>query len=119
MSKELRARVIENVKKSNLSEEDKQCIIEVFERFEKIERSLMRYKEKSIKQQSHTKFHVINNASIADIGLTLRTYNCLMRAGIKTVQDIADRFDDLPKVRNLGQRSYDEIIEKIKPYIEE
>ena len=46
------------------------------------------------------------------------TWNCLRRAQINTVQDIIDNYDNLNRVRNLGQRSYNEIVEKMKPYVE-
>ena len=43
--------------------------------------------------------------------LSLRTYSCLQLAGINTVEDIAEKtLDDLKKVRNLGMKSYNEIV---------
>ena len=44
-------------------------------------------------------------------GLTIRTYSCLKLAGINTIEDIKKMtLDDLKKVRNLGRRSYNEIL---------
>lgn len=45
--------------------------------------------------------------------LSVRSYNCLRRAGLKTVYDIIN-CGDLSKVRNLGQRSLEEITQKIR-----
>ena len=64
------------------------------------------------------KFKVINNVDIDELGFCVRTWNCLRRAQINTVQNIVDSYDDLDRVRNLGQRCYDEITEKMKPYVE-
>lgn len=64
------------------------------------------------------KFKVINNVDINELDFGVRTWNCLRRAQINTVQDIVDNYDNLNRVRNLGQRSYNEIVEKTKPYVE-
>ena len=64
------------------------------------------------------KFKVINNVDIDELKFSVRTWNCLRRAQINTVQDIVDNYDNLNRVRNLGQRCYNEIIEKIKQYVE-
>ena len=63
------------------------------------------------------KFKVINNLDIDELGLSVRTWNCLARVQINTVQDIVDNYDNLKNIRNLGPRCYNEIIEKIKPYV--
>ena len=43
--------------------------------------------------------------------LTIRTCSCLQLAGIYTIEDIAGKtLDDLKKVRNLGMKSYNEIV---------
>lgn len=62
---------------------------------------------------------VINNVDLDNLDLSVRTWNCLRRALINNVQDIVDNIDNLPRVRNLGQKCYDEVLDKIKPYIEE
>lgn len=61
---------------------------------------------------------VIKNVDIDELDFSVRTWNCLRRGMINTVQDIADNYHNLNRVRNLGQRCYDEIMEKIKPYVE-
>ena len=58
--------------------------------------------------------------SIEQLDLSARSYNCLARAGIKTVQDIidADAEYGLERIRNLGKKSLAEIREKIEEYKE-
>jgi DNA-directed RNA polymerase subunit alpha len=53
--------------------------------------------------------------SIEDLDLSVRPLNCLKRAGITTVEDLIKRSeDDMLKVRNLGRKSLDEVIAKLK-----
>jgi len=55
--------------------------------------------------------------SIEDMDLSVRSYNCLKRAGIHTVNDLtAKSEDDMLKVRNLGRKSLDEVIAKLASY---
>lgn len=55
--------------------------------------------------------------NIDDMDLSVRSYNCLKRAGIQTVADLTDRTeDDMLKVRNLGRKSLDEVIAKLESY---
>ncbi len=61
---------------------------------------------------------VIKNVDINELDFSVRTWNCLRRAKIDTVQDIADNYHNLNRVRNLGIRCIAEINEKIKPYVE-
>jgi len=52
--------------------------------------------------------------TIEDLDLTVRSYNCLKRAGINTVDELVQRTeDDMMKVRNLGRKSLDEVIQKL------
>ncbi len=54
---------------------------------------------------------------ISDLGLSVRSFNCLKRAGKNTLRDIAEMTeDDLLQIRNLGRKSAEEIIGKIKSY---
>ena len=54
------------------------------------------------------------DVTIDDLELSVRSYNCLKRAGINTVSDLTSRSeDDMMKVRNLGRKSLDEVIEKL------
>ncbi len=55
--------------------------------------------------------------NIEDMDLSVRSYNCLKRAGIHTVEDLTKRSeDDMLKVRNLGRKSLDEVINKLQSY---
>lgn len=55
--------------------------------------------------------------SIEDMDLSVRSYNCLKRAGIHTVEDLTKKSeDDMLKVRNLGRKSLDEVISKLRSY---
>ena len=54
---------------------------------------------------------------IEDLDLSVRSYNCLKRAGIHTVEDLKKKSeDDMLKVRNLGRKSLDEVIAKLRSY---
>lgn len=51
---------------------------------------------------------------IDDLDLSVRSYNCLKRAGINTVEDLTSKSgEDMMKVRNLGRKSLDEVIAKL------
>ncbi len=51
---------------------------------------------------------------IEELELSVRSYNCLKRAGITTVQDLANKTQsDMMKVRNLGKKSLDEVTNKL------
>ncbi|MBR6688448.1 MAG: DNA-directed RNA polymerase subunit alpha [Clostridia bacterium] len=51
---------------------------------------------------------------IEELEFSVRSYNCLKRAGIHTVADIVSRTEhDMMKVRNLGKKSLDEVIAKV------
>lgn len=51
---------------------------------------------------------------IEELELSVRSYNCLKRAGISTVEDLANRSGaDMMKVRNLGKKSLDEVTNKL------
>ena len=51
---------------------------------------------------------------IEELELSVRSYNCLKRAGISTVEDLTNKTqDDMMKVRNLGKKSLDEVTNKL------
>ena len=53
--------------------------------------------------------------NIDELELSVRSYNCLKRAGINTVEELCNRTsDDMMKVRNLGRRSLEEVLAKLK-----
>ena len=52
--------------------------------------------------------------SIEELELSVRSFNCLKRAGISTVEDLTNKTEDeMMKVRNLGKKSLDEVTEKL------
>ncbi len=53
--------------------------------------------------------------SIDELELSVRSYNCLKRAGINTVEELTNKTsDDMMKVRNLGRKSLEEVLAKLK-----
>ncbi|SHI49512.1 DNA-directed RNA polymerase subunit alpha [Parasporobacterium paucivorans] len=53
--------------------------------------------------------------NIDELELSVRSYNCLKRAGINTVEELTNRTaDDMMKVRNLGRKSLEEVLAKLK-----
>ena len=53
--------------------------------------------------------------SIDDLELSVRSFNCLKRANINTVEELTNKtMDDMMKVRNLGRKSLDEVTNKLK-----
>ncbi len=66
--------------------------------------------EKNESEQS--KVHDLN---IDELELSVRSYNCLKRAGINTVGELVNKTpDDMMKVRNLGKKSLEEVLAKLK-----
>lgn len=52
--------------------------------------------------------------TIEELDLSVRSFNCLKRAGINTVEDLINKTeDDMMKVRNLGRKSIDEVVAKL------
>ena len=52
--------------------------------------------------------------TIEELDLSVRSFNCLKRAGIDTVEDLISKTeDDMIKVRNLGRKSLEEVIQKL------
>ena len=52
--------------------------------------------------------------NIDELELSVRSYNCLKRAGINTVEELINKTpEDMMKVRNLGKKSLDEVLEKL------
>lgn len=52
--------------------------------------------------------------TIEDLDLSVRSFNCLKRAGINTVEDLINKSEeDMMKVRNLGRKSLEEVIQKL------
>ena len=52
--------------------------------------------------------------TIAELDLSVRSFNCLKRAGINTVEDLIGKSEEeMMKVRNLGRKSLEEVIAKL------
>ena len=52
--------------------------------------------------------------TIEELDLSVRSYNCLKRAGINTVEELANKSEeDMMKVRNLGKKSLEEVKKKL------
>lgn len=65
------------------------------------------------KEEDQTK--KILEMTIEELDFSVRSYNCLKRAGINTVKDLITKSeDDMMKVRNLGKKSLDEVKAKLK-----
>ena len=70
-------------------------------------------KEILISQDNESQAKIYEMA-IEDLDLSVRSYNCLRRAGINTVKDLTEKTeDDMLKVRNLGKKSLEEVMKKI------
>ena len=53
--------------------------------------------------------------TIEELDLSVRSFNCLKRAGINTVDDLINKSEEeMMKVRNLGKKSFDEVKEKLQ-----
>lgn len=64
---------------------------------------------------SHAKDDNILNTKIEELDLTVRSFNCLKKAGIEEVSQLAKlSLNELLKIKNLGRKSLDEILEKMK-----
>ena len=56
----------------------------------------------------------IKEQPIEDFDFSVRSYNCLKRAGINTIGDLLNKTnDEMLKLRNLGKKSYEEIMGKL------
>ncbi len=65
-------------------------------------------------EKEENKKEKILEKSIEELELSVRSFNCLKRAGISTVEDLANKTEsDMMKVRNLGKKSLDEVIAKL------
>ena len=55
--------------------------------------------------------------TIEELDLSVRSFNCLKRAGINTVEDLTTKTEeDMMKVRNLGKKSLGEVINKLHSF---
>ncbi len=62
-----------------------------------------------------TKGRAVDDMSIDELELSVRSYNCLKRAGINTVGELVNKTpDEMMKVRNLGRKSLEEVLFKLQ-----
>ena len=67
-----------------------------------------------IVEREITKKEKVLEMTIEELDLSVRSYNCLKRAGINTVEDLSNKSEeDMMKVRNLGKKSLEEVINKL------
>ena len=65
-------------------------------------------------EKEESKKEKVLEMPIEELELSVRSYNCLKRAGISTVEDLANKSqEDMMKVRNLGKKSLDEVTNKL------
>ena len=66
-------------------------------------------------EKEEDKKEKILEMTIEELDLSVRSYNCLKRAGINTVEDLINTSEeDMMKVRNLGRKSLEEVLAKLK-----
>ena len=67
-----------------------------------------------IVEKEESKKEKVLEMTIEELDLSVRSYNCLKRAGINTVEDLINNSEeDMMKVRNLGRKSLEEVINKL------
>lgn len=67
-----------------------------------------------IVEKEENKKEKVLEMTIEELDLSVRSYNCLKRAGINTVEDLTNKSEeDMMKVRNLGRKSLEEVINKL------
>ena len=66
-------------------------------------------------EKEETKKERVLEMTIEELDLSVRSYNCLKRAGINTVEDLTNKTEeDMMKVRNLGRKSLEEVLQKLQ-----
>lgn len=87
---------------------------------EMIENARERWEEEKTKLEEKQKSNGIDDQGIEELDLSVRTYNCLIRKGIKTIGDIKHfdqnqvKYSYWQSVRNLGKRSLEELRTKMR-----
>ena len=68
-----------------------------------------------LKTQPDSKKEKVLEMTIEELDLSVRSYNCLKRAGVNTVEDLAEKTEeDMMRVRNLGRKSLEEVLNKME-----
>ena len=124
-----------SIKKSTLIEHDLQTLIDEIEKiglhFEEESEYIEDFNKKcyasmceigleKVKELCPTTYRGATTAlkiKLDDLNFSVRTYNCLKRAGINTVEDLINKSEeDMMKVRNLGRKSLEEVIAKLDSF---
>ena len=94
--------------------ESAKILIEQFELFTRVdEEKEVRYV--AVEKDVSGKTEKILEMQIEDLDLSVRSFNCLKRASVNTVGDLAEKTEeDMMKVRNLGRKSLEEVIQKLE-----
>lgn len=73
--------------------------------------------ESIMAEKGVTEREKVLDMTIEDLDLSVRSFNCLKRAGINTVEDLTNKTEeDMMKVRNLGRKSLEEVIAKLESF---
>ncbi len=65
-------------------------------------------------EQTDKEINKVKEMNIDELELSVRSYNCLKRAGINTVEELCSKTsEDMMKVRNLGRKSLEEVLAKL------
>ncbi len=89
---------------------------EEYQKYLETQKSFRTYEsaKQYILQYESGTFLPIKEQKIENLNLTMRSYNCLKRAGIRTIGDLLNfSYYDLIKIRNLGRKSMKEILDEI------
>ena len=71
-------------------------------------------KTEIMKEKDDSENGKVLETTIEELDLSVRSFNCLKRAGINTVEDLINKTeDDMMKVRNLGRKSLEEVVAKL------
>ena len=91
-------------------------LIEHFELFLNLSESISETKSIMAEAKDTAKEKVLD-LTIDELDLSVRSFNCLKRAGINTVEDLINKSEmDMMKVRNLGRKSLEEVIAKLASF---
>ena len=91
-------------------------LIEHFELFLNLAENVSDTESIMAEKSDNTKEKVLD-LTIDELDLSVRSFNCLKRAGINTVEDLINKSEmDMMKVRNLGRKSLEEVIAKLASF---
>ena len=87
---------------------------EVLRKLEEYDLSLKDPEEEEVATNTNSESEELLGKDIDEMELSIRSYNCLKRAGINTIGDLCSKsFEDMMRVRNLGRKSLEEVIDRL------